>query len=107
MAGANIPGQSLGGWLTDTAYGSAEMLKRPVDDRKAEDKTIAPHIPVFDKSVRSGGTFSRADLTHDAQADRCTCPGGNELRQYWKAGRAAKAKPPADGLLRYHARKAD
>jgi transposase len=86
----------------DTAYGSAEMLGWLVDDKK-----IAPHIPVFDKSERTDGTFSRASFTYDPEADCYTCPGGNELRQYWQAGRAAKAKPPSDGLLRYRARKPD
>ena len=40
-------------------------------------------------------------------ADAYICPGGKELRQYWQESRAAKAQPPADGLYRYRARKAD
>ena len=86
----------------DTGYGSAEMLAWLVDAQ-----AIAPHIPVFDHSERTDGTFSRADFTFDREANRYTCPGGNELRLYWQATRAAKATPPADGLLRYRARKAD
>jgi hypothetical protein len=70
-------------------------------------QAIAPHIPVFDKSERTDGTFSSANFTLDRETDRYTCPGGNELRQYWQAGRAANAKPPADRLLRYRAKKAD
>ena len=38
----------------DTGYGSAEMLAWLVDERGIE-----PHIPVFDKSQRTDGTFSR------------------------------------------------
>ena len=37
----------------DTAYGAAPMLNWLV-----EEKGIAPHIPVFDKSKRDDGTFS-------------------------------------------------
>jgi hypothetical protein len=41
----------------DSAYGSAEMLGWLVDER-----AIEPHIPVFDKSGRADGTFSREDF---------------------------------------------
>ena len=30
-----------------------------------EEKDIAPHIPVFDKSKRDEGTFSRSDFRYD------------------------------------------
>ena len=42
----------------DSAYGSAHSLAWLV-----KEKDIAPHIPVFDKSNRTDGTFSRADFT--------------------------------------------
>ena len=38
----------------DTAYGSADTLNWMVNEKK-----IAPHIPVIDKSKREDGTFSR------------------------------------------------
>ena len=40
----------------DTAYGSADTLNWIVNEKK-----IAPHIPVIDKSKREDGTFSRED----------------------------------------------
>jgi hypothetical protein len=43
--------------IGDTAYGAAPMLNWLV-----EDKGIAPHIPVFDKSKRDDGTLSRSDF---------------------------------------------
>ena len=86
----------------DTGYGSAEMLAWLVHERRIE-----PHIPVFDHSRRRDGTFERADFTYDVGRDLYTCPGGNELRRYWTQGRAAKEKPPADGLYRYRVRKSD
>src|SRR6202041_410321 len=46
----------------DSAYGSAANLAWLV-----KEKQIAPHIPVFDKSTRTDGTFSRADFTFDAE----------------------------------------
>jgi hypothetical protein len=81
-----------GEWLTaDTAYGSAEMLEWLVHDQ-----AIAPHIPVFDKSKRDDGTFSRADFTYDGQADLYRCPGGHELKRYRRAFSSPRTGPPAD-----------
>src|SRR6201990_1810434 len=58
----------------DTAYGAAPMLNWLV-----EEKGIAPHIPVFDKSKRDDGTFSRSDFRYDAINDVYHCPGGKRL----------------------------
>src|SRR6202047_2648543 len=46
--------------MGDTAYGTAEMLNWLVDECGIE-----PHIPVFDKSQRTDGTFSRDDFAYD------------------------------------------
>src|ERR1044072_6183559 len=35
---------------------------------------IEPHVPVFDKSVRTDGTFSRDDFTYDHAGDVYRCP---------------------------------
>ena len=45
--------------IADTAYGTAEFLNWLV-----EHHGIEPHIPVFDKSSRTDGTFARDDLKH-------------------------------------------
>jgi transposase len=58
----------------DTAYGSAPTLDWLVNERK-----IAPHIPVIDKSKREDGTFSRDDFTFDRERDIYTCPAGKVL----------------------------
>jgi hypothetical protein len=55
----------------DSAYGSAETLGWLVYERGIE-----PHIPVFDKSARMDGTFSREDFTYDHKGDVYFCPGG-------------------------------
>jgi transposase len=60
--------------IGDTAYGAAPMLNWLV-----EDKGIAPHIPVFDKSKRHDGTFSRSDFRYDPTSDVYHCPAGKTL----------------------------
>jgi len=86
----------------DAGYGSAENLAWLVHERGIE-----PHIPVFDKSARSDGSFERSDFAYDHKRDCYICPGGKELRRYRQQGRAAKAKPPVDGLYRYRSTKTD
>ena len=44
-----------------------------------EEKGIAPHIPVNDKSKRDDGTFSRSDFRYDPTDDVYHCPGGKRL----------------------------
>src|ERR1700694_1830622 len=58
----------------DTAYGSAANLNWVVNEKK-----IAPHIPVIDKSKREDGTFSRDDFTFDKEHDIYTCHAGKLL----------------------------
>jgi transposase len=58
----------------DTAYGAAPMLNWLV-----EEKQIAPHIPVFDRSKREDGTFSREDFRYDEATDTYTCPAEKTL----------------------------
>ena len=58
----------------DTAYGSAANLNWVVNDKK-----IAPHIPVIDKSKREDGTFSREDFTFYKEGNVYICPAFNTL----------------------------
>jgi transposase len=58
----------------DTAYGSADMLNWIVNE-----KNIAPHIPVIDKSKREDGTFSREDFRFDEERNVYVCPAGKTL----------------------------
>lgn len=59
----------------DTAYGSAPMLNWLV-----EEKGIAPHIPVIDKSAREDGSFSRTDFRYDEDDNVYICPANKALR---------------------------
>jgi transposase len=58
----------------DSAYGSAEMLGWLVHEQGIE-----PHIPVFDKSARTDGSFSREDFAYDHKGDVYFCPAGKML----------------------------
>jgi hypothetical protein len=78
----------------DTAYGSGPNL-----DWLVNDKEIAPHIPVIDKSKREDGTFSREDFAFDRERDIYTCPAGKVL--------TTTRKVVNDGQLLYRASKRD
>ncbi len=77
----------------DTVYGAARLLKWLVE------RNISPHIPVWDKSARSDGTFSRADFIFDRERNVYICPGGKLLRT---TGTVIDG-----GTLRYRAAKRD
>ena len=77
----------------DTVYGAVRMLKWLVD------RQITPHIPVWDKSARSDGTFSRADFVFDPSRNVYTCPNGKLLHT---TGTVIDG-----GTLRYRASKLD
>jgi transposase len=57
----------------DTAYGTGKFLGWLVGTG------ITPHIPVWDKSDREDGTFSRADFTFDKERNVYICPEGKLL----------------------------
>jgi transposase len=58
----------------DTAYGSAATL-----DWIVNEKRIAPHIPVIEKSEREDGSLSRQDFTFDNDRNVYVCPQGKLL----------------------------
>lgn len=88
--------------VADSAYGSADNLAWLVKDKK-----IAPHIPVFDKSHRTDGTFSRSDFTWDGENDRYICPAAKELKQFHRTYETARSGITSAGTRLYRARKKD
>ena len=84
----------------DTGYGSAEMLAWLVDEQ-----AIEPHIPVFDKSARTDGTFSRDDFTYDHAGDAYICPAGKPLRRYRRAFATPRTGVTKDNTIIYRASK--
>ena len=83
----------------DTAYGSAEMLGWLVHERGIE-----PHVPVFDRSKRRDGTFSREDFAFDVERDLYTCPGSKTLQHNFKTRRTGITKA---GTRLYRASQSD
>jgi len=57
----------------DTVYGVARLLKWLVG------RAIAPHVPVWDKSARADGKFSREDFVFDRERNVYVCPAGKLL----------------------------
>lgn len=86
----------------DTAYGSAETLQWLVHDRGIE-----PHIPVFDRSDRKDGTFSRADFAYDRESDTYTCPAGKELRKFHRSFTTPRSGVTKANTMKYRASKRD
>jgi transposase len=74
--------------IADTAYGTGRFLGWLV-----KEKAITPHIPVWDKSTRKDGTFSRFDFTFDKRRNLYVCPASKTLTT---TGRVA-----ADNGIRY------
>jgi transposase len=84
--------------VADAAYGSAENLAWLVHQR-----SIEPHIPVFDKSKRTDGTFSRDDFTYDYASDIYRCPAGKTLRRYRRQFTVPRTGVMKDNSMRYRA----
>ena len=57
----------------DSVYGAGRLLTWLMD------QGIEPHVPVWDRSARKNGLFSRSDFVFDAEANHYICPGGKKL----------------------------
>src|SRR5476649_407351 len=58
----------------DTAYGTGKFLGWLIG------AGVTPHIPVWDKSTREDGTFSRSDFKFDKDRNVYNCPTGKLLK---------------------------
>jgi transposase len=79
--------------VADTAYGTGKFLGWLVGTG------ITPHIPVWDKSDREDGTFSRSDFTFDRERNVYICPAGKLLKTTGNVG--------SDHMVRYRALKGE
>ena len=86
----------------DTNYGSAAMLGWLVDE-----KQIAPHVPVLDKSERNDGTFGRSSFTFDAENDCYVCPAGHFLRSGWRPFKNPRTHVTKANTINYSASQFD
>jgi hypothetical protein len=78
----------------DTVYGAVRLLKWLVD------RNITAHVPVWDKSERTDGTFSRADFVFDQDRNNYVCPGGAELTSNIDQGHRASKSDCSRCLLK-------
>ena len=60
--------------VADTAYGTGKFLGWLIG------VGVTPHIPVWDKSTRGDGTFSRGDFKFDKDRNIYVCPTGKLLK---------------------------
>jgi hypothetical protein len=84
--------------IGDTAYGTAEFLNWMVNEQ-----SIEPHVPVWEKSRRDDGTFSRSDFEYDETHDSYICPNGKRLHPRRRNFRQLREIPSRDGHIRYRA----
>ena len=84
--------------IGDTAYGSAAFLNWMVNE-----KAIEPHVPVWDRSERTDGTFSRSDFQFDAATDSYTCPSGHTLKRFRRSYKIPRSGVNKDKSIRYRA----
>jgi transposase len=88
--------------IGDTAYGSAELLGWMV-----KEKGIEPHVPVWDKSERTDGTFSRRDFLWQEEANQYRCPAGHVLRRDWRPFERPRTGITKDNTIIYRSSQYD
>jgi len=88
--------------IGDTAYGTAEILGWMVNE-----KSIEPHVPVWDKGDSKPDRFGRSDFAYDEASDCYTCPGGKQLLRSRRNYSKPRNPVHKDGFSRYLASKLD
>jgi transposase len=88
--------------IGDMAYGAAPMLGWLVDEKK-----IAPHIPVLDRTQRDDETLSSSDFQWDEQADQYRCPQGKVLKKQRRTFKNLRTHITKAGTIIYRASQAD
>jgi hypothetical protein len=82
------PGPAPSQLVRPHAQGRAAGLLAATLNWIVNEKKIAPHIPVIDKSKREDSTFSREDFTFNKDRDVYICPAGKSSRPRVKIRRA-------------------
>jgi hypothetical protein len=86
----------------DTAYGTGPMLNWMVNE-----KQIAPHIPVWDKSARDDDTLTSKAFQWDAKSGKYLCPQGQPLRSEWHPFKKLRTHITKDNTFQYRASRSD
>jgi transposase len=87
--------------IGDMAYGTADILGWMVNE-----KSIEPHVPVWDKTQRRDDTLSSSDFQWDEQANEYRCPQGQPLRSEWRAFKRPRTHITKANTIIYHASQA-
>jgi len=87
--------------IGDMAYGNAELLGWMVND-----KGIAPHVPVWDRTQRDDGTLSSSDFEWDERANEYRCPQRQPLRSEWRIFKRPRTRITKANTIIYHASQA-
>ena len=87
--------------IGDMAYGAADILGWMVNE-----KSIEPHVPVWDKTQRQDDTLSSSDFQWDEQANEYRCPQGQPLRSEWRAFKRPRTHITKANTIIYHANQA-
>jgi transposase len=86
----------------DTAYGTGPLLNWMV-----KEKTIEPHVPVWDKSQRKDDTFSSSDFQWNEAADEYRCPQGHALLSDRRQFKAPRSRITKDNTVIYRSSPSD
>lgn len=88
--------------MADTVYGSAHNLNFLV-----KEKNIEPHIPIWDKSQRTDGSFSVCDFIWNEELDRYECPKGKLLLRSRRTFKSPRTGITKEGTIIYRSSKSD
>jgi transposase len=86
----------------DTAYGTASMLNWMVNQ-----KHIAPHVRVWDKSQRKDETLSSSAFEWNEEANEYRCPEGHPLKSNWRPFKNPRNHVTQEDTVVYRARQQD
>ena len=88
--------------IGDTAYGTAPMLAWMV-----EEKNIAPHVPVWDKTERKDDSLSSNDFHWNPEANEYRCPAGKPLRSEWRTFTQQRSRVTKANTIIYRSSQTD
>jgi len=72
-----------------------------------DEKAIEPHVALWEKYVRDTGAYPRSDFIYDKASDSYSCPGGKELKQFWRAYKTPRSDITKANTRIYRSRNTD
>ena len=86
----------------DTAYGTSPMLNWMVNE-----KHIAPHVRVWDKTQRKDETLSSSEFLWNEEANEYSCPEGHPLKSSWRSFKNPRDHVTQEDTIIYRATQHD